>query len=210
MPVEERLPLTRAGELCGELLRREDGLHTTFSARVARGAGVQKLWLCGEGGEPLLLGTLMPLGGGWRLERTVSSGPCASADGRARCAGRSPRGRRQGSDGRRRRVPPPKRRPPPGRGERPRSRRGMRCWPACWPGRVGGAGRRTDAAGGSPSPGGGERRFHWCPPSAWPAWRGRQSATISARRGKFCRRRYNCPLSWEARVRFAKGGKVHG
>ena len=73
MPVEERLPLTRAGELCGELLRREDGLHTTFSARVARGAGVQKLWLCGEGGEPLLLGTLMPLGGGWRLERTVSS-----------------------------------------------------------------------------------------------------------------------------------------
>ncbi len=40
---------------------------------MARGAGVQKLWLCGEGGEPLLLGTLMPLGGGWRLERTVSS-----------------------------------------------------------------------------------------------------------------------------------------
>ncbi len=70
--MEERLPLRRAGVPCGELLRREEGLHAVFTARVPDGTGVQKLWLCGVGGEPLLLGTLMPLGGGWRLERRLS------------------------------------------------------------------------------------------------------------------------------------------
>ena len=57
--MEERLPLYEKGVSTGILLRREEGLHTAFSAECSQGQGMRKLWLCGETGERLLLGTLL-------------------------------------------------------------------------------------------------------------------------------------------------------
>ena len=70
--MEERLPLYEKGVSTGILLRREEGLHTAFSAECSRGQGMRKLWLCGETGERLLLGTLLPEEGRWRLRRRLS------------------------------------------------------------------------------------------------------------------------------------------
>lgn len=70
--MEERLPLYQEGASAGVLLRREEGLHTVFAADCPAGEGVRKIWLRGEGGEPLLLGTLLPEGGRWRLTKTIA------------------------------------------------------------------------------------------------------------------------------------------
>ena len=70
--MEERLPLYEKGVSTGILLRREEGLHTAFSAECSQGQGMRKLWLCGETGERLLLGTLLPEEGRWRLRRRLS------------------------------------------------------------------------------------------------------------------------------------------
>ena len=61
--MEERLPLYQNGGQAGVLLRREEGLHTVFAADCPGGAGVRKVWLRGEGGASLLLGTLTPENG---------------------------------------------------------------------------------------------------------------------------------------------------
>ena len=70
--MEERLPLYQNGGQAGVLLRREEGLHTVFAADCPGGAGVRKVWLRGEGGASLLLGTLTPENGRWRLTRRVA------------------------------------------------------------------------------------------------------------------------------------------
>lgn len=70
--MEERLPLYDSGGQAGVLLRREEGLHTVFTADCPGGAGVRKVWLRGEGGASLLLGTLAPENGRWRLTRRLA------------------------------------------------------------------------------------------------------------------------------------------
>lgn len=69
--MEERLPLYQKGEPVGLLLRREEGLHTVFTADCPGGEGVRKVWLHGQGGRSMLLGTLAPEGGLWRLTRRI-------------------------------------------------------------------------------------------------------------------------------------------
>ncbi|MCD8383895.1 MAG: hypothetical protein LUC39_02920 [Clostridiales bacterium] len=70
----ERLPIYQNGDRAGDLLRREDGLHTVFQADCPGrlGEGVRKVWLCGDGAERMLLGTLAPEGSCWRLTRRLA------------------------------------------------------------------------------------------------------------------------------------------
>lgn len=70
--MEERLPLYQNGTPAGLLLRREEGLHTVFTADCPDGSGVRKVWLRSRSGAELLLGTLAPEGGRWRLTRRVA------------------------------------------------------------------------------------------------------------------------------------------
>ena len=70
--MEERLPLYENGVSAGILLRQEEGLHTLFSAECVQGQGMRKLWLRSERGGGLLLGTLVPEEGRWRLRKRVS------------------------------------------------------------------------------------------------------------------------------------------
>lgn len=70
--MEERLPLYQNGAPAGTLLWREEGLHRVFTADCPGGAEVRKLWLRGPGGGGLLLGTLAPEQGRWRLTRRVA------------------------------------------------------------------------------------------------------------------------------------------
>lgn len=69
--MEERLPLYWKGQQAGEVLKREEGLHCVFLVRCLMGEGVRKVWLCGDRGR-LLLGTLIPEGNEWRLQRRVA------------------------------------------------------------------------------------------------------------------------------------------
>lgn len=71
--MEEQLPLYEMGRECGTLVRREDGLRCQFEARCSSGAGVRKVWLHSRSGGRMLLGTLMPEQGQWRLRRQVAS-----------------------------------------------------------------------------------------------------------------------------------------
>lgn len=71
--MEERLSLYQNGAPAGLLLRREDGLHTVFTADCPGGGGeVRKLWLHAPSGTSLLLGTLAPENGRWRLTRRLA------------------------------------------------------------------------------------------------------------------------------------------
>ncbi|MCD8382512.1 MAG: hypothetical protein LUC30_06300 [Clostridiales bacterium] len=72
--MEERLPIYQNGVRAGDLLRREEGLHTVFLADCPRGQGegLRKVWLCGDGAERVLLGTLAPEGSRWRLTRRLA------------------------------------------------------------------------------------------------------------------------------------------
>lgn len=70
--MEERLPLYQNGGQAGVLLRREEGLHTVFTADCPGGEGLRKLWLRSRAGGSLLLGTLEPENGRWRLTRRVA------------------------------------------------------------------------------------------------------------------------------------------
>lgn len=71
--MEERLPLYEQGISAGVLVRREEGLHTCFTARCPQGSGVRKLWLRSQAGGRLLLGTLVPEeGGGWGLTKRLA------------------------------------------------------------------------------------------------------------------------------------------
>lgn len=67
--MEERLTMGGGGTLT----LRQDGLNVRMEAeRTADGRGLYKVWLHGERGGKLLLGTLAPEGGRLRLRRTLS------------------------------------------------------------------------------------------------------------------------------------------
>lgn len=67
--MEERLAMGGGGTLT----LRQDGLNVRMEAqRPADGRGLYKVWLHGERGGKLLLGTLAPEGGKLRLCRTLS------------------------------------------------------------------------------------------------------------------------------------------
>lgn len=67
--VEEQLKMGGGGSL----ILRQDGLNVHLEAeRPADGRGLYKVWLHGERGGKLLLGTLAPEGGKLRLRRTLS------------------------------------------------------------------------------------------------------------------------------------------
>lgn len=69
--MEEQLTM-RGG---GTLTLRQDGPRVELSAeRPADGLGLYKVWLHGEQGGKLLLGTLVPEGDSLRLRRTLSVG----------------------------------------------------------------------------------------------------------------------------------------
>lgn len=69
--MEERLAM-RGG---GELVLRQEGLKVHLTAqRPSDGRGLYKVWLHGDQGGKLLLGTLAPEGGALRLRRTLSVG----------------------------------------------------------------------------------------------------------------------------------------
>lgn len=71
--IEEQIPLMEKGVLCGEIRCQSDGFRTAFSIDVPSwGSGVKKVWLTGENGGKLLLGTLMPEYGRMRLSKTLS------------------------------------------------------------------------------------------------------------------------------------------
>lgn len=70
--MEGQLPLYCGGKRVGTVWRREEGLHSVFTARCVGGEGIRKVWLQGEGGGRLLIGTLVPEGGGWRASRRVA------------------------------------------------------------------------------------------------------------------------------------------
>lgn len=59
----------------GSLTLRQDGTRVTLDAeRPSDGRGLYKVWLHGEQGGKLLLGTLAPENGALRLRRTLSVG----------------------------------------------------------------------------------------------------------------------------------------
>lgn len=71
--MNESLPLTEEGFHRGEVQWASDGCRTTFTIdALFWSAGVKKVWLVGEGGARLLLGTLLPEQGRLRLSRTLS------------------------------------------------------------------------------------------------------------------------------------------
>ncbi len=71
--MERRILLLEGEVRRGELLCRDEGCYLTCSVDVPVWAGgVKKVWLCGEGGGRVLLGTLVPEGGRFRLRRRLS------------------------------------------------------------------------------------------------------------------------------------------
>jgi hypothetical protein len=70
--MEERLPLYENNQSAGLLLRREDGLHAVFTVDCPTGGGIRKVWLRSRNGGRMLLGTLAPEQGRWRLRRRVA------------------------------------------------------------------------------------------------------------------------------------------
>lgn len=73
--MSEQIPLLENGVLCGEISCAGDGFRSVFSVDVpiwGIHGSVKKVWLTGADGSRLLLGTLMPEGGRFRLCRTLS------------------------------------------------------------------------------------------------------------------------------------------
>lgn len=74
--MEERLAM-RGG---GTLVLRQEGMKVQLQAeRPSDGRGLYKVWLHGDQGGKLLLGTLAPEGGVLRLRRTLSVGALEQA-----------------------------------------------------------------------------------------------------------------------------------
>ncbi len=69
--MEQRLALYEDGHPAGVLTWERQGLHRLFTAQCAQGEGVRKIWLRNSEGA-LLLGTLAPEQGQWRLRRQVA------------------------------------------------------------------------------------------------------------------------------------------
>lgn len=85
--MNEPLPLSEKGLPVGQVQRRDEGCRTTFSIDLPfRSSEVKKVWLVGEGGERLLLGTLAPEQGRLRLVRTLSHSSLRSAGLERVCA----------------------------------------------------------------------------------------------------------------------------
>ena len=69
--MEQRMEMAGGGTL---LLRQEGPRVRLEAERPADGKGLYKVWLHGDRGGKLLLGTLVPEGGCLRLSRTLSVG----------------------------------------------------------------------------------------------------------------------------------------
>lgn len=71
--MERQILLLEGEARRGALLCRDEGCYLlcTVDAAVWEG-GVKKVWLCGEGGGRLLLGTLVPENGRFHLRRRIS------------------------------------------------------------------------------------------------------------------------------------------
>lgn len=71
--MERRLLLLEGETVRGELCCRDEGCYLLCSVDAPVWEdGVKKVWLCGEGGGRLLLGTLLPERGRYRLSRRLS------------------------------------------------------------------------------------------------------------------------------------------
>jgi hypothetical protein len=71
--MEQRLLLLEGGVQRGELLCRDEGCYMLCCVDVPMWeSGVKKVWLCSQEGGRVLLGTLVPEGGRFRLRRRLS------------------------------------------------------------------------------------------------------------------------------------------
>lgn len=71
--MERRLLLLDGEVRRGELVCRDEGCYMLCCVDVPMwDSGVKKVWLCSQGGGRVLLGTLVPEGGRYRLRRRVS------------------------------------------------------------------------------------------------------------------------------------------
>jgi hypothetical protein len=71
--MERRLLLLEGDVQRGELLCRDEGCYMLCCVDVPMWeSGVKKVWLCSQGGGRVLLGTLVPEGGRFRLRRRLS------------------------------------------------------------------------------------------------------------------------------------------
>lgn len=69
-----QVPIYDGATQRGKLFAQQEGLRTFFQVDCPKwGDGVHKIWLQGEQGTTLLLGTLVPEGDRLRLERSISN-----------------------------------------------------------------------------------------------------------------------------------------
>ncbi len=71
--MERMIPLLEGDRRRGDILCRNEGCYLTFKVNAPLwGSGVKKVWLIGDTGGKLLLGTLMPDGQRLTLQRRLS------------------------------------------------------------------------------------------------------------------------------------------